>query len=389
MGNFTTPTMYDFSVFDANKIYYITFSSNGSTDIFNSYTTTITNIDNDTVQQYTDSISMISVDIDNYISGEYINYKNLQMVYYNGFYYLIIPPNYLVNGQRYSLYISFADNNNNETYPVGLYSFECYSKPVIKLESYKYNDGKNIFVGEDINEITVMKPVCFLNFSYTQDDGDALKYYYFELYNNDNKLLGRSHKIYSSSKIKYALENYNNLQTYKLTLYCETQSGVLENVTYTFNTDYTKDSVYADISFFIDKESALNNISINVTQLNGNGENYSFDSTSEYVTIQDNGYVGFVDTYKTISKNFLCRMWCRNLTNNMLILKIEKTDGSGYIDVFFTGQKFVAYKYSFGLVSSYISNYLVESGTISKNQDVYFSIGYYDGRIEMYTSLLD
>ena len=71
------------------------------------------------------------------------------------------------------------------------------------------------------------------------------------------------------------------------------------------------------------------------------------------------------------------------------ILKIEKTDGSGYIDVFFTGQKFVAYKYSFGLVSSYISNYLVERGTISKNQDVYFSIGYYDGRIEMYTSLLD
>ena len=92
MGNLITPTMYDFNVFDANKIYYITFSSNGSTDIFNSYTTTITNIDNDTVQQYTDSISMISVDIDNYISGEYINSKNLQMVYYNGFYYLIITP---------------------------------------------------------------------------------------------------------------------------------------------------------------------------------------------------------------------------------------------------------------------------------------------------------
>ena len=297
--------------------------------------------------------------------------------------------NTLTNGQRYSLDICFVDTTNHIQYPIDIYSFECHSAPIIKLESYQYSNQDSVDVDDDIKEITITNPVCLLNFSYTQNDGDALKYYYFELSDEQNKLLGRSQKIYASSQIAYGIENYNNLQTYKLTLYCLTQSSVLTSVTYIFHTDYNKESIYADISFDIDKSSAVNNISISVTQLNGSGENYSFDDNAEYVAISDNGYVDFVDTYQTISKNFLCRIWCRNLNHYVPILKIQKTDDDGYIEVVFTGQNFIAYKHSCDIVTAYTSNYLVENGSVSENQDIYFAIGYYDGRIEMYTVLLN
>lgn len=389
MANVITPTIYDFNVFDATQTYYISYSANGASGTFSSIQVGITNIteENININKFIE-ITKINMPIEEYLKSMGSIGNQINMVYYQNIYYLIIYKNFLKNGNKYSLEVSFFDIS--EKYPMDMYGFECHSSPILALESYKYPNTEDIFVDDGVKEITIIHPTCLLNFSYTQNDGDALKYYYFQLYNN-NKLLGYSQKIYASSDITYGVENYNNLQTYKLILCCFTQSGVSKQFECIINTKYNKESVYADITFDLDKEYAENNISISVTQLNGNGENYSFitENSNTYVTIQDNGYVEFIDTHQMISKNFLCRLWCRNLKKNSRICKIEKTSGNEYVEIFFTGNKFVAYKNSCDLITSYISNYLTENDDIGADADIYLAIGYYGGRIEMYASLLN
>lgn len=321
-------------------------------------------------------------------------------------YYIGFPKEYSIdnnrifeNGNKYSIQIRFfTDSTYTEYVDTEAFVIQCYSNFTISLDSYQYNDGEIHTVTDrtDITmpyELTVTKSFCKLNFAYTQDDGEQLKYYQFSLYNSDGILLGMSKKIYDTP-IVYGIENYNNLQDYILKLYCVTQTGRNSVTTVNIHIDYAQDNIYADITFLVDTETATNNVSISVTQLNGDGKNYHFDDSGEYVVIPDNSYVKFVDTYQTISKNFLCRMWCRNLSQNAPVFKIETINGDGYIEVCFTGQRFVAYKYSCDLTTSYISNYLIEDengvvGVVAKNQDIYFAIGYYDGRIEMYAVLLN
>lgn len=267
----------------------------------------------------------------------------------------------------------------------------------VALESYQYNNDTKITVPQKDTsapyELTVTKSFCKLNFSYAQEDGVLLKYYQFSLYNNSGALLGTSQKIYGipNSGIMYAIENYNNLQHYILKLYCVTQDNEDSTTTVNIYTNYDQDSIYANISFAVDKENATNNIMFNITQLNGTGENYWFDgyalSRNDYVVISENGgYVNFTDTHQIISKNFLCRMWCLKLTYDTPILTIKSTNGDGYIEVIFTGQNFIAYKHSCGIVTTYISNTLSEEPEYE--QKIYFALGYYDGRIEMYTTLI-
>lgn len=266
----------------------------------------------------------------------------------------------------------------------------------VALESYQYNNDAEIIVTQKDTsipyELTVTKSFCKLNFSYTQKDGVFLKYYQFSLYDNSGVLLGTSQKIYGipDSGIMYAIENYNNLQHYILKLYCVTQDNEDSITTVYIYTNYDQDSIYADISFMVDKENATNNIMFSVTQLNGTGENHWFwentNNGNTYVVIPHNGYVNFVDTYQVISKNFLCRMWCTDLSRTIPILTIKSANDDGYIEVIFTGQNFIAYKHSCGIVTTYISNSLDEEAVYS--HDIYFALGYYDGRIEMYTALI-
>lgn len=276
---------------------------------------------------------------------------------------------------------------------------------IVALENYQYNDNTTVEVTTNDSTlpyyITITKAFCKLNFSYSHEDGEELKYYQFFLYNKDNDLLGISKKIYGipESGITYGVENYNNLQAYKLELHCVTQSNNKGIATVYLNIDYEQDNIYADISFVVDKQFAENNISISLVQLNGEGENYTYDAenNSEYVIIPDDGYVTFTDSYQVISNNFLCRMWCKNLSKNVSIMTINTSNNSGRIEVFFDGKNFIAKKHSCGLVSLYttcIKN-IDEDGNeaditseLPIDTNIYFALGYYNGRIEMYARVI-
>lgn len=272
---------------------------------------------------------------------------------------------------------------------------------IVSLDSYEYNDGTIVEPERsDITlpyYITITKSFCKLNFSYTQDDGEQLKYYQFSLYNSDGVLLGVSKKTYGIpvTGIVYGIENYNNLQDYILKLHCVTETNKSSLTTVNIHTDYAQDNIYADITFLVDTQTAENNVSVSVVQLNGDGEGYSYDAVDngEYVVISDNGYVTFKDEYQVITNNFLCRMWLKNLSKNIPILTINTSDSSGRVEVFFDGMNFIAKKYSCGLVAPYITCIKDTSETditseISMDTNIYFAIGYYNGRIEMYARII-
>lgn len=308
------------------------------------------------------------------------------------------------NGNKYSIQIRFfTDSTYTEYVDTEVFIIQCYSNFTISLESYQYNDGEPHIVADrtDITlpyELNITKSFCKLNFAYTQDDGEQLKYYQFSLYNNDGVLLGMSKKIYGipNAGIVYGIENYNNLQNYILKLYCVTQTNRNSVTTVNIHTNYVQDDIYADITFLVDTQTATNNVSASVIQLNGEGEGYSYDSVDNgecYVVIPDSGYVTFKDEYQVITNNFLCRMWLKNLSKNIPILTIDTSDNSGRVEVFFDGMNFIAKKYSCDLVAPYMTCIKDTSETditseVSANKDIYFAIGYYNGRIEMYARII-
>lgn len=261
------------------------------------------------------------------------------------------------------------------------------AEPIIKLESYQYNDGTTNLVS-GAKEITITQTICTLNFSYTHDGGDRLKYYQFSLYDKDDNLLGTSQKVYSLANITYVVENYNNLNTYKLKLHCVTQSDNQADLTIVLNIKYDQNNTYADISFATDREKAMNNVVISVSQLTGVGNGYTYVG-GEYVVIADDGEVNFLDAHSSIVDGFVAKLWCANLSQSVPFLKIAKSNANDYIEVFFVGNSFVAYKYSCGLKTSYISNLLnVANGEDISNKDIYFSIKSNGGRISMYATIM-
>ena len=259
------------------------------------------------------------------------------------------------------------------------------SQPILKLESYEYADGTKYDVGGE-TEITIEQTVCKLNFSYTHNY--LLKYYQFYLYDNDGNLLGVTNKVYSLADISYDIENYNNLQTYTLQLYCVSQSGDTATLDIAINVQYNQSNVYADINFVSDRENALNNVTVKVSQLTGAGSSYTYIN-GEYVMIAEDGYVTFLDAYTSIDNKFVAKLWCSNLSTNVPFLKIAQSNGSDYIEVFFVGDAFVAHKYSHNIHTSYISNKIsAVDGETLRDKMIYFSIEEIDGRINMYAMIV-
>ena len=406
-----TPTITPFSTVDANEHFYIKFEGDLSSTVDNRFLHwrfIVTNLDTNTTIVSSDYSSDYNIyhsnettDFEQYFNNLFAHqntpygvWSSIDKNYYFGFPKNCACGNQIIfeNGYRYAIEIDFGINFSNEVTTIP-YPFSCYANFRVELENYQYNDGEKTEVfQEDLllpYNITVTKAFCKLNFSYTQEDGEHLKYYQFFLYNDKNILIGTSKKIYGipNGGIVYGIENYNNLQHYVLKLYCVTQTDRSSTTTVNIYTNYEQENIYADISFKLDTEKATNNITISVIQLNGSGENYDY-TDDDYVQIVGNGYVNFTDTYQTISKNFLCRVWCKfpNLKKDLPILKINTANNDGYIEVFFTGQQFIAYKHSCNIVTSYISNELTE--VVNGEQDIYFALGYYDGRIEMYTTLI-
>ena len=376
------PTITPFSCFDANDVFIIELVGSVSSDKFATYE--IKAYGNINKTQVRNQIVNSSEDANAYIDKhpDIVSQASAVMIYYNYNYYLILPKNYCTNGFNWQMEIIFYTSTSSK-FNIST-SFSCYSRPIVTLANCVYQDGSTELIVD--NRLTIKRSFCMLNFSYTQNEGNNLKYYQFFLYHN-GKLVGSSKKIYSSAQISYSVENYNNLQNYVLKLHCVSQCDYEDWLEINISTDYNQDSIYADVVFSLDKQTAINNVSISITQLNGTGENYLYndDNNGDYVVIPDDGFVNFLDTYQVISKNFLCRLWCKNLSTTTPILTITTADNSGHIEVYFTGRNFYAYKHSFGLTSSYISNDLNISESELENTNIYFALGYYNGRIEMYT----
>jgi hypothetical protein len=389
---YIAPTIVPFSVFDAQEFYVINFINDEASGQFDSWTWVLNDITDNRSINWTDTmIFSTDVSIEKYIENDMYDKFEPEMIYstYDKKYCLIINPKFFQNGHSYSMQLCFLAPNSGYPYTTDLVNFKCYSTPMVELENCKYQDGTEVAITDTI---VIEKASCKLTYSYSQNEGDGLKYYQFFLYDKDingnERFLGNSNKFYSQSKIEYTVENYNNLKDYVLKLYCVTQSGVEQWCNIHIFINYNQNDIYANIIFELDKQLATNNVHIKVTQLTGSGEGYTYTESGDSITIPDDGYVEFIDQYQAISNNFLCKMWCTNLSGNVPVFTINTTEGIGYVEVLFTGTSFIAKKHSCGLTTSYVCYIEDVETNISQDTDIYFAIGYFDGRIEMYATIL-
>lgn len=282
-----------------------------------------------------------------------------------------------------------------------------FSPPIVAFESYNYDindDSKKVEFDEGVTEFELTELVCKIQGLYEQEQGDEEKCYQFFLYNSKyddekkeyqaNDLIGGTKQIYSGSTPYFVCENLNNNQIYFLKFKCISQSG---NEVYSnylkITTNYNKNLVYTNIGFQLDKSTAENIVYVDLVDLTGVSdiENLTYYNKDEVDLTQH--YVTFTDNYNLINNNFLCRLWLRNIQNDNDIFVLTNTNSmlsegeyAEYIAVKFYDNRFHAFKHSCGLVSHYVSDKLEISD--NENNKLYFSLGYYNGRIEMYAEVL-
>lgn len=263
-----------------------------------------------------------------------------------------------------------------------------YSNPVVDFESYTYNNGQTGNI--DKENLTLEYPLVTIKCSYAQDEGDELKCYQFFLYNSTRNLIGGSEKIFSRSAPIFTCENLNNNSVYYLDFKCISQSGnEVESRELTIITNYNQDKIYGNLTIALDSSNAENIVLAELIELTGTG--YHIDDmgnitedvelefiNNEEVKLNNGNYVVFEDDYELVKNNFICRLWLRDLTQNVALLTLTNNDNTIYITVIFKDNRFHAYKHSCGLISHYVSS------VITNINSVYLALGYYNGRVDLY-----
>lgn len=345
--------------------------------------------------QYYKTISDNSVDYGKtniYTNTDFIN-LNVEpkptIIIWNDIKYLFIPMDTLNDGMDYKIsvnrYVDYGKLEKSSEYFIQY----VFSLPIINFVNYTYEDNSGIHSGDisidnGFHSVTLPHPVCTIHCIYSQYENDILKNYQFTLYNSKGEVIGGTEKIFKSSSPTFVCENLNNNSQYILQFCCISQSG---NIVYSDNlqitTNYKQSSLYSDIIFGLDEISAENRITVSIVEFTGTTDDDDNPLTyidDEKVQISGERFVNFKDKYNLITHNFLIRIWLEDIVSNANILTLYNDRYS--IVVKYYDNRFHAFKYSCGLISHYISDEIIPNNTL------YFALGYYNHRLEIYAQNL-
>ena len=339
------------------------------------------------------------------INGEYVGevktdgdvrkktkiYDNLSFIFDNSdiiiwknsiYYYCSLDD--LNNNSKYNVSLTRLDDNTQHTRLNTVnFSFECTF--VNPITSYS-ND--NISFGNNGYEIILTNPVTTIDWNYNINGStDELKYYELSLYNKFNQCIINTGKVYTntSNGNGFVCNSLDDKSEYILVGYCVSQSGQrIDLPNLIIKTKYTTGKIYANLTIELDKHLAENNITAKVTNIIGEAkdENNIVFINSEKLDLKNNDN-NVLFRYDLPTNNFLVRIWINGIKESnkkITILKLNNNDD--YLEVYYDDGYFYATKHSCGLTSRYISNSI--SGATDGN--IYLSILYCNGRIDIYAS---
>jgi hypothetical protein len=348
----------------------------------------ISMIDNEENLDYTNTLNIPQHEIPIYNDLSFILDKPPIMIWEDGIYCCGYSGD-LFNNLRCDINLTRHEDLDGDTTSQSLdsinFAFECrFTSPTV---SYIDNE---VLLANNGYGITLNNPVTTINWAYDAGElGDELKYYHFLLYNIYNKCVVDTGKVYTNIPIGFVCNSLDDNSTYTLVGYCVSQNGQKVDLPdLTITTKYTTGRIYSNLIVDVDKYSANNKITAEVVNLVGRTTNKDvvfIDGEKIDLKTNDNAVI-FTDIYNLLTDKFLIRLWINGIKNNkrVTVLKFNNPLTLDNIEVYYEDGYFYAIKNVYGLTSRYMSNVVNKNDVLNGN--IYLSILYYNGRIDIYAT---
>lgn len=283
--------------------------------------------------------SSFQVQILNNSSGTLIYSSSVISSYSNRY---ILPKDKLANGAEYKINITVwsldgsTAKSNNEI-------FQTSSRPkvTISMPSEIYNQSYNFQA------------------QYTQNESVKVRSWNAFLY-DENRVNVASSGIKTSQTIEYLFSNMNTEKTYYIEFTATSEKGLVGTTgLIPFYVIYSKPNVFVKLNAE-NGENAGIELSWNVIQIIGYGENYSFVE-GEKVDVR-NGFVQFEEGF-TVESDFTLKIWFKNPTKNIDLVKLFGLTGSINLQLF-NDNSFRLFKEVNGYKSCYGANPINTTGNM-------------------------
>lgn len=298
-----------------------------------------------------------------------------------------LPPSVIENGKSYTakIRVRFSDGTyspySNEV------EFFAVKTPIIDIESI---DGQGYVYNSDVTFVA----------RYTQDDGEKVKTYRFNLYDENEDMLKRFPlKTPTDGAGIILTETATMLEKgkgYFIECVVETKNGFTWSHREKFIPLYIVPSINGVIQTRSDSEEGFVRISANLKQLLGTqvratdpndtyiSDNYEYEDNDWVVIPEENPIV-----YKGLGMNrasdFTMKVWCKDIQNGSMFLELSPKQGEGIPIKFYKySNQIVAVKEYSGLVSRYSSNIV----TIPTNGEFMVFARVIEHRIEVSLKIL-
>ena len=188
-------------------------------------------------------------------------------------------------------------------------------------------------------------------------EGKVLSYRY-NVYDKYKNLILSTPDIKDDS-LEYRFSNLENKKTYYIELICFLESGKsisTDKIKFHFYVDYNSKKPYKALILENNLSDGIVEAKARLIEITGEGKNYEFTNDNG-IKVNEDGFISFTDFYNLINKNFTLKIWLdASVEDNLVITKIyNDCSPDERIEIKYRNKRFYAFKYSCGVVSSYIS----------------------------------
>ena len=194
-----------------------------------------------------------------------------------------IPANTLINGRKYAVQVQFFDIDGIASALSDKYYFWTLETPLF------YFDGIN-------NEDVIKSASLEVNVHYSQSNWEDVKSYKFSLYDATKNLLLESDTMYFAGTLSYVYRGLSNDTNYYIRCTGITERGIELDTGYVkIFAKYENSSLYSRIYAECDEYNGMVKYYTNLILIEPEEDNYEYD----------NGYINLIDKTLTYKDNFL------------------------------------------------------------------------------------
>lgn len=230
----------------------------------------------------------------------------------------ILPANILVNGDYYSAYIVTYNSGGESSSPSASIQFYCYSQPFFAFT--------NIPVTNLITNSNYIFEV-----SYSQEQGELLNSYTFNLYDAQRSLLSSSGLKYIGGvvplpiNLSYTFSGLKDGTSYYVQATGQTVQGtIIETAFINFSVSYIEPNVFSIINLTNNCKGGYIIVQSNLTEIAGSSNPSPpiyLDGDTAVDLREDGSYVIWDDGFN-LSMDFTASLWGREFNENSTIITL-------------------------------------------------------------------